>query len=41
MATGLKSSESEFNEFEPYLKSAESRVLIERRLKPWNIEYNL
>ena len=32
--------ESEFNEFEPRLKSAKNRFPIERRPKSWNIEYN-
>ena len=36
----LLSSVSEFNEFEPRLKSAKKPVLIERRLKYWKIEYN-
>ena len=31
---------SEFNEFEPRLKSTQNLISIERRLKSWNIEYN-
>ena len=37
----LVQSESKFNEFEPRLESAKKLVSIERRLKSWNIDYNL
>ena len=32
--------ESEFNEYEPCLKSAKKKISIEPRLKSWIIEYN-
>ena len=32
---------SEFYEFEPRLKAVKNRFSIKRRLKSWNIEYNL
>ena len=36
----IKGTVSEFNEFEPRLKSAKKPVAIERPLKSCNIEYN-